>query len=99
MNNKDVDFDALNFNVVRGKLSAARAKSASARIMRVVPDFKYGERIALKDLDKFLKTVYKARNAEWREIDKCTRTKVKRYNKYCDNVFCVSEAHVTDEEY
>lgn len=99
MSNKDAIFDVLNFNVIRGRLSEARAKSAIARITRVVPDFKYGERIALKDLDKFLKTRYNARNAEWREIDKCTRTKIKRHNKYCDNVFCVSEAHVTDEEY
>ena len=35
----------------------------------------------------------------YKDIDKCTRTAVRRYNKYCRTVFCVSEGHVTDDEY
>lgn len=53
----------------------------------------------MTELELFLKTKYRAQPADWKDIDKCTRTAVRRYNKYCRTVFCVSEGHVTDEEY
>lgn len=85
--------------VVRGKMSAERTKAALERIVAVLPDFRFGEQVKLAELDRFFRIKYKAEKADWKDIDKCTRTKVKRYNRYCNDVFCVSEAHVTNEEY
>ena len=85
--------------VVGGKLSAERSRAALERVKSVLPYFRFGEQVKLAELDRFLRIKYKAERADWKDIDKCTRTKVKRYNRFCKDVFCVSEAHVTNEEY
>lgn len=87
-----------DYVVFGSKLSAERMTAAYKRIAEILPAFRLGERVSLKDLDAFLTTKYRAEKADWKDIDTCTRTKVKRYNKYCKTVFCVSEAHVTDDE-
>lgn len=81
------------------KLSAEREKKALTDIRAVLPGFCSGDRATLVELERFLFEKYGAEKVDWRDIDRCTRTKVKRYNKYCRTVFCVSEGHVADEEY
>ena len=91
--------DANGFIAVKGKLYEERSRAALERVKSVLPDFRFGEQVKLAELDRFLRIKYKAERADWKDIDKCTRTKVKRYNRFCKDVFCVSEAHVTNEEY
>ena len=69
------------------------------QIRYIKPAFQLGEQVHLKDLDSFLSKKYRAVKADWKDIDKCTKTKVKRFNKHCKTVFCVSEGHVSEEEY
>lgn len=93
------DIDEAEFVAVSSALPADRAEAALARINEVLPRFRAGETATLTELELFLKTKYRAQPADWKDIDKCTRTAVRRYNKYCRTVFCVSEGHVTDDEY
>lgn len=88
-----------DYYVFSYKLSDERLEKAYKRITRFLPSFKLGTRASLKDIDFFLAEKYKAVQADWKEIDACTRTKIKRYNKYCQTVFCVSESYVTDDDY
>lgn len=85
--------------IIRGKLSCERTRLAIERIVSVLPDFRLGDQVILTELDRFLREKYKAEKADFKDIDKCTRTKVRRYNKYCNDVFCVSENHVENGEY
>ncbi len=96
---KEKEVDINDFTVFKGKLSVERAKQAYERIKTFLPDYHYGENVTLVDLNSFLIKKYKAEIVNFKDIDKCTRTKVKRYNKYCNDVFCVSEGHVVNEEY
>ena len=93
------DIDEAEFVAVSSALPADRAEAALARINEVLPRFRVGDVATLGELKLFLSVKYRAQPADWKDIDKCTRTKVRRYNKYCRTVFCVSEGHVTDEEY
>lgn len=88
-----------DYMIFHSKLSVDRMSAAYQKIREVLPAFQQGKQVNLKDLDIFLTKKYKAVKANWKDIDSCTKTKVKRYNKYCKTVFCVSEAHVTDDEY
>lgn len=100
MNNKNNDkIGGRDYNIFRPELSQDRALSAYKRIIAILPDFRIGESITLAELEKYLFKRYKAEKADWKDINNCTKTKVKRYNKYCTTVFCVSECHVPDEEY
>lgn len=96
---KEKEVDINDFTVFKGKLSVERAKQAYERIKTFLPDYHYGENVRLVDLNLFLLKKYKAEMVGFKDIDKCTRTKVKRYNKYCNDVFCVSEGHVVNKEY
>ena len=78
------DIDEAEFVAVSSALPADRAEAALQSINEVLPRFGAGETATLTELEL---------------IDKCTRTAVRRYNKYCRTVFCVSEGHVTDDEY
>ena len=93
------NIDEDGFVTVTASLTAERAEAALRSINEVLPRFRAGETVTLTDLESFLTAKYRAQPADWKDIDKCTRTKVKRYNKYCRTVFCVSEGHVADEEY
>lgn len=88
-----------DYIVYRPGLSSDRINKAYDRIIRIIPAFGVGEKAALADLELFLSKKYKAVKAGWKDINSCTKTKVKRFNKYCKTVFCVSEGHVSDEEY
>lgn len=102
MNKKSVrksDIDEAEFVTVSSALSEARAEAALRSINEVLPQFRAGDVATLGELKLFLSVKYRAQPADWKDIDKCTRTKVRRYNKYCRTVFCVSEGHVADEEY
>lgn len=85
--------------IFNSKLSADRMNNAYKRITDYVPSFKLGSHISLKDLEHFLIGKYKAVQANWKDINMCTKTQVKRYNKYCQTIFCVSEGLVSDDEY
>ena len=93
------DIDEAEFVTVSSALSEARAEAALRSINEVLPQFRAGDVATLGELKLFLSVKYRAQPADWKDIDKCTRTGVKRYNKYCRTVFCVSEGHVTDDEY
>lgn len=80
-------------------LSSDRINQAHHQIKSIIPAFGLGEQVLLTDLELFLSKKYKAVKAGWKDINSCTKTKVKRFNKYCKTVFCVSESHVSDEEY
>lgn len=102
MNKKSVrksDIDEAEFVTVSSALSEARSEAALRSINEVLPQFRAGDVATLGELKLFLSVKYRAQPADWKDIDKCTRTKVRRYNKYCRTVFCVSEGHVTDDEY
>lgn len=102
MNKKSVrksDIDEAEFVTVSSALSEARSEAALRSINEVLPQFRAGDVATLGELKLFLSVKYRAQPADWKDIDKCTRTKVRRYNKYCRTVFCVSEGHVADEEY
>lgn len=91
--------DKSDYIIFNAKLSEKRITAALERIASVLPGFRLCESVTLVDLDKYLSERYKAIKADWKDINKCTRTRVKRYNGYCKDVFCVSEAHVVNEEY
>lgn len=102
MNKKSVrksDIDEAEFVTVSSALSEARSEAALRSINEVLPQFRAGDVATLGELKLFLSVKYRAQPADWKDIDKCTRTAVRRYNKYCRTVFCVSEGHVADEEY
>lgn len=102
MNKKSVrksDIDEAEFVAVSSALPADRAEAALRSINEVLPRFRVGDVATLSELRIFLSVKYRASEADWKDIDKCTRTGVKRYNKYCRTVFCVSEGHVADDEY
>lgn len=83
----------------KGNLTTNQFADTKKRIMKFLPNFNQNKQISLEELDKFLMLKYKAEKADWKEIDKCTRTKIKKSNKYCKTVFCVSEGLVSDEDY
>ncbi|HQC54489.1 MAG TPA: hypothetical protein PKX91_02055 [Clostridia bacterium] len=89
-----------DFIVVRPSLPADVTNETYAEIRQILPGFKLGDSVLLTDLEFFLVEKYKAVKADWRDIDKCTELKgVKKVNKHCQDVFCVSECKVTDEDY
>lgn len=56
-------------------------------------------RYTLHDIDKFLKITYYAEKIELKEINNCTKNGIKRYNKHCKSVECISEGFVSDNKY
>ena len=100
-NNKNKNFNnnACDYYIIHSKLSSNRMNVAYNQIRYIIPAFQLGEQVHLKDLDSFLSKKYRAVKADWKDIDKCTKTKVKRFNKHCKTVFCVSEGHVSEEKY
>lgn len=53
----------------------------------------------IEDLVKFLKINYLAVRIELPEINHCTQRGIKRYNKYCKTVNCISEGFVSDKDF
>lgn len=88
-----------DYITIRSVVPAERLNSATQHIAKVLPAFHLEKQVTLADLEKFLKIKYKAAKADWKDIDSCTRKNIKRYNKYCQTVFCISECQVLDEEY
>lgn len=99
MSKKKDDFVLEDYYIVRPEISIETVNKAIAEIRKYLPDYKGDRSATLIELDAFLSKKYKAKKADWKDIDKCTRTKIKRYNKYCQTVFCMSECHIPDEEY
>lgn len=99
MKNDHTRIDIDNITIVHPELSEERFLAAYRRIKNVLPRFRPGEAVGLADLDAFLISKYRAERTNWKAINLCTLTKVKRFNARCRTVFCVSEGHVADEEY
>ncbi len=87
------------FVLTKSNLSSEQLAAAKKRIIEFLPNFNENEHIRLAELDKFLMLKYNAEKVDWKEIDKCTRTGIRKYNKFCKTVFCVSEGLVSDENY
>lgn len=96
---RNINSEQSEYIIYRHELSADRINKAYIQIKNIIPNFRFGEQVKLTDLEIFLSKKYRAIKAKWQDIDSCTKTKVKRYNKYCKTVSCVSEEHVSDEEY
>lgn len=95
-----VNVNGEDFFVINPTLPPGVTSEVYTEIRQLLPNFKLGDRALLTDLEFFLVEKYKAEKADWRDIDKCTKLKgVKKFNKYCQDVFCVSECKVTDEDY
>lgn len=96
-NKKDVFKIKDYYNLHR--VSMEIINSALVEIKKYLPEYK-GDRCAtLKELDEFMSVKYKAQRADWKDIDKCTKTDVRLYNEYCHTVFGISEGFVTDRDY
>lgn len=80
-------------------ISTEQIAVATKAIIDVLPNYNVSKPITLEELDGFLILKYKAEKAHWKDIDKCTLTKIRKYNKYCKTVFCISEGLVSDDEY
>ncbi len=89
------DCDAIN----SAELSREQAEDATERIAEFLPNYTAFAYVGLAELDMYLTLKYKAQKAYFKDIDKCTRTKIRKYNKYCKTVFCISEGLVSDDEY
>lgn len=62
-----------DYVVFGSKLSAERMTAAYKRIAEILPAFRLGERVSLKDLDAFLTTKYRAEKADWKDtVKRCS---------------------------
>lgn len=99
MKKKKVPFNIDDYYIIRPEISIELVDKTVVEIRKYLPYFKVNCRATLIELDEFMTKKYKAQKADWKDIDKCTRTKVRIYNKYCRTVFGVSECLVNDRDY
>lgn len=99
MHDKQFDVEPIDIGATQSESKTEWLAAACDRIRAILPAFCPGEAVGLADLDAFLISKYRAERTDWKAINLCTLTKVKRFNTRCRTVFCVSEGHVADEEY
>lgn len=90
-----------NLYIIEGNMDYPRSKIKKEIefINKQLEKHQHYSRYTLQDMDKFLDIIYCAEKIELEEINNCTKKGIKRYNKYCKTVECISEGFVIDNQY